>query len=102
MTGFLSAVVPCNTGSVKKYMYVVLQEEEMRRAAEEKQRLEDEEAAKWMNMISVQDTVGAAGRGGKQQPFDMGQDQALRDKHSHVHAPYLDVTPCLSMAMDVR
>lgn len=36
----------------------VVQEEEMRRAAEEKQRAEDEEAAKWMNMISVEDTVG--------------------------------------------
>eukprot|EP00775_Hariotina_reticulata_P004954 gene4954-5195_t len=32
------------------------QEEEMRRAAEEKQRAEDEEAAKWMNMISVEQT----------------------------------------------
>jgi hypothetical protein len=33
------------------------QEEEVRRAAEEKQRAEDEEAAKWMNMISVEQTV---------------------------------------------
>lgn len=32
----------------------------MRRAAEEKQRAEDEEAAKWMNMISVEDTVRCA------------------------------------------
>lgn len=44
--------------------FVPLQEEEIRRAAEEKQRLEDEEAAKWMNMISVQDTVRAAWGGG--------------------------------------
>jgi len=29
----------------------------MRRAAQEKQRAEDEEAAKWMNMISVEQTV---------------------------------------------
>jgi hypothetical protein len=35
----------------------MLQEEEMRRAAQEKQRAEDEEAAKWMNMISVEQTV---------------------------------------------
>lgn len=36
---------------------VCAQEEEVRRAAEEKQRAEDEEASKWMNMISVEDTV---------------------------------------------
>jgi hypothetical protein len=33
----------------------------MRRAAEEKQREEDAEAAKWMNMISVDDTVRLLG-----------------------------------------
>jgi hypothetical protein len=38
-----------------------VQEEEMRRAAEEKQRAEDEEASKWMNMISVEDTVSVVG-----------------------------------------
>eukprot|EP00879_Flechtneria_rotunda_P003416 GHRR01003644.1.p1 GENE.GHRR01003644.1~~GHRR01003644.1.p1 ORF type:complete len:315 (+),score=125.81 GHRR01003644.1:250-1194(+) len=32
------------------------QEEEMRHAAEEKQKAEDEEAAKWMNLISVEQT----------------------------------------------
>lgn len=30
----------------------------MRRAAEEKQKAEDEEAAKWMSLISVEQTVG--------------------------------------------
>ncbi len=34
---------------------MLAQEEEIRRAAEERQRKEDEEAAKWMNMISVQE-----------------------------------------------
>jgi hypothetical protein len=29
----------------------------MRRAAEEKQKAEDEEAAKWLSMISVEQTV---------------------------------------------
>lgn len=38
-------------------MRVCVQEEEVRRAEEEKQRAEDEEASKWMNMISVEDTV---------------------------------------------
>jgi hypothetical protein len=41
-----------------------VQEEEIRRAAEEKQRAEDEEASKWMNMISVEDTVRGRGMPG--------------------------------------
>jgi hypothetical protein len=36
-----------------------LQAEEMRRAAEEKQKAEDEEASKWLSMISVEQTVSA-------------------------------------------
>jgi hypothetical protein len=37
-----------------------LQAEEMRRAAEEKQKADDEEAAKWLSMISVEQTVSNA------------------------------------------
>jgi hypothetical protein len=70
-----------------------LQEEEIRRAAEEKQRLEDEEAAKWMNMISVQDTVGVEGCGMAAAGLDVGQDLALCDKHTQVRV-MIDVTPC--------
>lgn len=82
-------------------MCCALQEEEMQRAAEEKQRLEDEEAAKWMNMISVQDTVGAAGRDMAAASLFAGQGQALRGKHTQVGAT-IDVTRWLSIAMTQR
>jgi hypothetical protein len=56
------------------------------RAAQEKQRAEDEEAAKWMNMISVEDTVRVArvGGGGQCLPPRVQLLQLLRAAESAV------------------
>ena len=86
-------VLRLRLSAVLRACVCVEQEEEMRRAAEEKQRAEDEEAAKWMNMISVQDTVGVEGCGMAAAGLDVGQDLALCDKHTQVRV-MIDVTPC--------
>lgn len=56
-------------------LLLLLQEDEIRRAAEERERAENEEAEKWMNMISVEDTVRAGKKGGKGWELQWRKDQ---------------------------